>query len=193
MKKKVSSLLLILGVILFSFLIMLLPTFFTSGVSRVSINKEINLPLILDDEKDIKFIFFGYSGCVDICTPRLEALNKIYGLLSSNMRDRVGVEFLDISMPYDKALPDSFAKSFNNDFKGLYLDNKVLREYTRAFDVFFSKSLLDDYEFDHTAHLYIVQKRSGKKMIRYIYSAYPYDEKQILEDIKELMNETSTP
>ena len=188
-RKKVHAGLILLLVITVSILVMIIPTFFTKGVSRVSLHKEVNLPLILNDEKDIQLIFFGYSGCRDICTPRLYSIDEFYKTLDKETKKRVGVEFLDISVPYDETLPLRFAQFFNPDFKGIYLPGNILREYTKEFNVFFSPSLRDEREYDHTANLYLVKRTPGKKELRYIYSAYPYDYKQISLDIKELINE----
>ncbi len=168
---------------------MFVPTFFSSETSRISIKKEFDLPLILNDEKDIKIVFFGYSGCVDICTPRLYSISELYQTLDGKIKDRVGVEFIDISQPYDKTLPSSFAKYFNSDFKGIYLHSDVLYDYTKEFSVYFSKSLIDRSEFDHSTHLYIVKRTKGKKEIRYIYNSFPYDFERINLDIKLLLSE----
>ena len=112
---------------------MIIPTLFTDGISRVSINKEFDLPLILNDEKDIKIIFFGYSGCTDICTPRLYAINELYKTLDTKTKKRVGVEFVDISAPYDETMPSKFAKFFNSEFKGIYLKKRCFeRLYKRV-------------------------------------------------------------
>lgn len=189
MQKKIYSVVLIIFVVMISVAVMIIPTFFTKDISRVSLNKQIDLPLILDDTKEIKLVFFGYSGCTKICTPRLYSLATFFNTLPQNIKKRVGVEFVDISSPDDKELPQMFAHSFNKEFKGIYLDQKILRNYTKEFDVYFSRSLLDKTEFDHTANLYLLKKSNNKKEIRYIYSSYPYDYKQIRSDIEELLNE----
>ncbi len=189
MIKKLSSVLILILVISVSLFIMVLPTFFTKGISRVSLNKELNLPLVLNDKKDIKLIFFGYSGCAEICTPRLYSLNKFYKTLNENEKKRVGVDFFDISIPTDNSLPQKFAEFFNPDFKGIYLDENNLRNYTKEFNVYFSKSLTENMEYDHTVNLYLLKKTKDKKEIRYIYNSYPYDFEQIKLDIEELMNE----
>ncbi len=189
MKIKLQSASMIVLVVIVSVLIMIIPTFFTKGISRVTLNKEISLPLILDDDKEVKLLFFGYSGCTDICTPRLYAIDKFYQTLNADMKQKVGVEFLDISVPQDNELPSRFAEFFNPDFKGIYLPNDVLREYTKEFDVFFSQSLIDETEYDHTANIYIVKKSQNKKELRYVYNSYPYDFKQIRLDIRGLLNE----
>mgnify|MGYP002631510245 CR=1 FL=1 len=189
MKSGPLSILTLLLVVAVSMLIMIAPTFFTKGVSRVSLNKKIDLALIANGEKDIKILFFGYSGCVDVCTPRLYALDKFYKSLDEKTRERVGVEFLDVSTPEDKTLPDKFAKFFNKEFKGVYMDKSVLYDYTRAFDVYFAPGLMDETEYDHTSNVYLVKKTKDAKTLRYVYNAYPYDFKQMELDIKELMND----
>ena len=188
-KKNIYASSLLFLIILISIFIMIAPTFFTKGVSRVSTNRVLNLPLVLNDEKDIKLVFFGYSGCYDICTPRLYSINAFYSTLDADIKKRVGVEFLDISVPNDETLSLRFAQFFNEDFKGIYLGRNVLRDYTKAFNVFFSPALLDKNEFDHTSNLYIIKRTAEKKMLRYIYHAYPYNYKQISLDIKGLLNE----
>ncbi len=189
MKRKIHAGLIMVLVVVVSIFIMIIPTFFTKGISRTALNKELRLPLILNDKKEVKLVFFGYSGCRDICTPRLYSIDEFYKTLNKETRKRVGVEFLDISVPYDKALPSRFAAFFNPDFKGIYLKQNILREYTKPFDVFFSQSLMDNTEYDHTANLYLLKKTKDKKELRYIYNAYPYDFEQITLDIKELLNE----
>jgi len=189
MTKKLYGIFMLLLVICVSIAIMIIPTLVTKGLSRVSLNKEIDLPLILNDVKDIKIIFFGYSGCADICTPRLNSLDKFYKALNTKIKKRVGVEFLDISTPYDKTLPSRFSKFFNSDFKGIYLNKNILRDYTKEFNVYFSTSLTDKTEYDHTANLYIVKRTKNKKEIRYIYNSYPYNFEQINLDIEGLINE----
>ena len=183
------GILMIFLVLLVSVIVVIVPTFFTKGVSRVVLHKEINLPLILNDNKDIKLLFFGYSGCADICTPRLYMIDKLYKRLDKESKKRVGFEFLDISVPFDEELPQRFASFFNNEFKGIYLEKDILRSYTKAFDVYFSPSLMDKSSFDHTAHLYLLKRTESRKEIRYIYNAYPYDIEQIIKDIKELIDE----
>lgn len=189
MTKKVYPLLMFLLVIFISLFIMIVPTFFTKNISRLELKKEVNLPLVLNDTKEVKLLFFGYSGCRDICTPRLDTLSELYNSLDEKSKKRVGVDFIDISVPSDTTLPARFANFFNKEFKGIYLNEETLRTYTKEFQVFFSASLRDKKEFDHTSNLYLVKKSKDKKEIRYIYNAYPYDFKQIKLDIEELLNE----
>ncbi|MEN8303216.1 MAG: SCO family protein [Campylobacterota bacterium] len=189
MKTKLLSASMIILVVVISILIMIVPTFFTKGISRVALKKEVDLPLILNDDKDVKLLFFGYSGCTDICTPRLQSLNTFFETLDEDIKQKVGVEFLDISVPSDSELPSRFAEFFNPNFKGIYLESNLIREYTKLFDVYFAQSLMETTEYDHTVNIYIVKKSQNTKELRYVYNSYPYDFKQINSDIRGLLNE----
>ncbi len=189
MKQKLTASLLILLVLLVSIAAVILPTFFTKGVSRIELNQELDLERILDKQHEIELVFFGYAGCRNICTPRLEALGNWYAKLPAETQKHLGLKFIDISMREDKTLPDSFAKAFHQDFEGIFLDKDVIRVYTKTFSIYFSKSLIDENEIDHTAHLFIVKRNDDHKQLRFIYTAYPYDFEQIRSDIEELIHE----
>jgi protein SCO1/2 len=179
----------IFATIAVSVAVMVAPTFFSKQISRASINKEVHLELFLDSTKDVELVFFGYTGCSTICTPRLEKLAYFYDSLDSATQKKLGVVFLDISSPKDEKLPQRFAEFFHKEFKGVFLDKGVVREYTKEFNVYFAKSLFDSSEFDHSANLYLLTRKNGKKQLRYIYNSYPFDFQQISLDIKELIYE----
>ncbi len=189
MKKKTSALLLILTVLALSVLVTILPSFYTKGVSRVELKQDLDLELVLDKSHDIELVFFGYAGCADICTPRLQDLGRWYSTLPQKFQKRMTLKFLDLSTPEDKGVPDVFAKAFHQNFQGVFLDDHILRVYTKAFSVYFSPSLMDENEMDHTAHLYLLKRDKEGKELRFIYTAYPYDFRQIQSDIKALIRE----
>ena len=189
MLKKLLPAVIILFVVFISISVMILPTLFTKGVSQVKLNKELTLPLVLEGTQDVELIFFGYAGCIDVCTPRLESLALFYKEFPISLQKRVNVLFFDISKPLDHTLPQRFSESFYKGFKGVYLKESIIRDYTKAFGVYFSPSLSDSTEFDHTSNLYIVKRTDSKKVLRFVYSAYPYDYEQIRTDIKELIND----
>jgi len=188
--KKLYGFILALLIIFLSIFIVVAPTFFSKDIARASVDEVIDFDLLLEGESKIELVFFGYSGCAKICTPRLQDLSKYYNSLNSQMRDKLSVVFLDISQPEDKNLPKDFAAHFHEDFKGIYLSNDNLRVYTKAFQVYFAQSLFDPQEFNHSSNLYLITKNKGIKKLRYIYNAYPFDFKQITLDIKDLMNES---
>ena len=189
MKRYFLSGSLFLLVVFIAVFVTVVPTFFTKGVSRVTLDQEIKLDKVLSSHNDIEFVFFGYAGCLDVCTPRLQQLGTWFALLPKSIQKRVGVRFLDLSVPLDTSVPDTFAKTFHQEFTGEYLSQEVLRRYTKAFNVYFANSLARKDEIDHSANLYLIKRYNTSKKIRFIYTAYPYDFKQIMSDVKELINE----
>jgi protein SCO1/2 len=189
MRTKITKVSLLLLVILVSVLIMTLPTFQTKELSRIVLSQQIDFDMLLDTKQDVELLFFGYAGCVDVCTPRLSDLGRWYASLPEKMRERVGLKFIDLSVPEQKDLPMDFAKAFHPDFQGIFLSESELRRYTKAFSVYFSSSLTQKSEFNHTAHLYLLKRDSRGKRLRFVYSAYPYDFQQIKSDIEELIHE----
>ncbi len=189
MRTKIAKISLLLLVILVSVLVMALPSFHTKELSRIELSQEINLGLLLDADQDVELLFFGYAGCADVCTPRLSDLGKWYASLPEKTRERLGFKFLDLSVPEQKDLPMNFAKAFHPDFHGIFLCQRELRRYTKAFSVYFSSSLTQESEYNHTAHLYLLKRDSRGKKLRFVYSAYPYDFQQIKSDIERLIHE----
>lgn len=187
-QKKLFGLFLIIFTVSLSLLIAVSATFFNTQ-TRISIDQKIELDKVLSRDKKIEIIFFGYTGCIDICTPRLHYLSDMYKKFSKELQQKVDVVFIDISNPVEESLPDQFAKSFHKDFIGEYLHEKNVRNYTRAFSVYFSKSLFDETEYNHTTNLYIVTKKDERKSIRYVYNTYPYDVDTIIQDIQGLIDE----
>jgi len=189
MKRYIPALVLIFLVLMTSVFIMIMPSFYTKGISRIELKQDLSLEHICEDKQAIELVFFGYAGCTDVCTPRLENLAQWYDTLSQETKEHVRVKFLDLSVPQDRTLPNTFAKAFHPDFKGVFLDDHILRVYTKTFSVYFSPSLMDDTRMEHTTNLYLVKRDDKKKQLRYIYTAFPYDFAQIQSDIQGLIYE----
>ncbi|MBN2817070.1 MAG: SCO family protein [Campylobacterales bacterium] len=168
---------------------MVLPTLFTKGVSRMELAKPLSLELLKQQDKSVLLLFFGYSGCVDVCIPRLTSLAQFYETSESATQKALGVVFMDISLPKDETLSQRFAEFFHKSFVGIQLTKQQLREYTKPFDVSFAPSLMQEGEYEHSANLYLLKQDGKTQELRYVYTAYPYDFEQIRADIKELMNE----
>ena len=187
-KKKILAFGIIVASLLSSVLIVILPTFFSNTTSRIELKESLSLERVLE-KTDIELLFFGYTGCLDICTPRLQDLATWYDKLPQKLQENITVSFIDLAVPKDKEVPTLFAQSFHPKFNAIFLPKNLLLTYTKALSVYFSPSLFNEGEIDHSAHLYVLAKGSKGKYLRFIYSAYPYDFKQITSDIKGLIHE----
>lgn len=189
MKKKILALTLFIVTILLSIVIVISPSFTGKSLSYVELHQELTLDYVLNGQEDVELIFFGYAGCLAVCTPRLHKLQEWYKTLSPQEQKRVTLKFFDLSIPLDHQTPDIFVKSFHPNFKGVYLNEKVIRDYTKLFSVYFAKSFINEGEIDHSTYLYIVKRTQGLKELRAIYTSYPYDFAYLSDKIKGLLNE----
>jgi protein SCO1/2 len=48
------------------------------GMKRITTDKAVKTGIVAGYEDDILLLFFGYAGCVDVCSPRLEDIAGIY-------------------------------------------------------------------------------------------------------------------
>jgi protein SCO1/2 len=158
---------------------------------KIIINQPIDAPYIKHTKKDLTLVFFGYVGCVRICTPILHQLDDFYDSSSFKiLKPFVGVSFVNLMPEIGMDQPQAFAESFNHDFEGIYITQKELMNIDREFSVFFSKSLSDKGEIDHSDHLYLIERqKSGIVILKNIYTTHPINRSLIVEDIRKLLSE----
>ncbi|MDD2267371.1 SCO family protein [Sulfuricurvum sp.] len=186
----------VLAVVLFVVLLVAVPfiqaLFFTQQTAgKIVINQPINAPYLNNTKKEITLVFFGYVGCVRVCTPILHQLNDFYDSPQfAPFQGTVGVSFVNLMPELDKNQPQLFAESFNHEFEGVYLTQKELMSIDRELNVFFSKSLSESGEIDHSDHLYLIEReKSGIVVLRNIYTTHPINRSLIVDDIRKLLSE----
>ncbi len=140
----------------------------------VKINKEVKSTLFDKYNEKNLLLFFGYVGCADICTPRLSELSSIYkNLKQSDIQTKV--LFINIIELSDHELPDLFAKSFHEEFDGIYLEKQELEDLKREFDVYSTHALGNPEEINHTAFLYLLKRVGSKYFLNKIYTNTPFN------------------
>ncbi len=186
----------ILAFTLFVLLLVAVPLFqsffFThQSVGRIMIDQPIDAPYLKDGKKDLSLVFFGYVGCTRVCTPILYQIDDFYdSSLFAPLKPFVGVIFINLKPEVEIDQPKSFAQAFNPQFEGLYLTQKELMGIDREFSVFFSKSLSEKGEIDHSDHIYLIErKKSGIVVLKNIYTTHPINRAVIVSDIQKLLNE----
>ena len=164
-------------ILLTIFIIILFSPFISSYVSKqeyVEINREIKSEVFNKYDSENILIFFGYVGCIDICTPRLNEVSIIYEDLKKLNID-VKVLFVNLTKQNDPELVDLFAKSFNENFEGIYLEKSELNSLKKEFRVYSALKLGSSYEVDHTAFLYLIKKVNSKYYLNKIYIKVPFN------------------
>lgn len=172
---------------------LLLTLFFSQQTSsgKIVVNSAIDAPYLDHTQKEYTLVFFGYVGCEKICTPILDQLNDFYKSKEfSPIKPYTGVSFVNLMPELTPEQPQIFARSFNPDFEGVYLTQKQLMGVDRSFSLFFSKSLMEAGEINHSDHLYLIYHKQGSEIIlKNIYSTHPMNRHQIINDISRYLNE----
>ncbi|ADR34115.1 electron transport protein SCO1/SenC [Sulfuricurvum kujiense DSM 16994] len=158
---------------------------------KMVIDKELVAPYLQGSEKEMMLVFFGYVGCVKVCTPILQELDKLYDSKEfAKNKGNVDLMFVNLMPELEPDQPDLFAKSFNPSFKGVYLTQKQLMSLDRELGVYFSKSIGDTAEIDHSDNLYLVKKqKDGTLILKSIYSMHPLKSEMLISDIEKMSKE----
>jgi len=156
---------------------------FTDNTSIIKQNKKIEAKLFGQYNNDYLFVFFGYVGCTDICTPRLTELSSIYDKLTKEHNIDIDTVFINLIKLEDKELPQLFASYFHEDFDGFYINNANITFLENEFNIYSSPSLFRDGEYDHTSFLFLLKKVNNEYYLKRIYTNSPFDKDKIVNDI----------
>jgi protein SCO1 len=161
---------------------------FNSNSGRVELNQKIQSAVFSEYNNKFLFVFFGYVGCTDICTPRLEELSTIYNELKLNNID-IDTSFINLISLKDPELPQLFASAFNKDFDGFYLKNDKIQQIENEFNIYCSESLTSKGDWDHTSFLFLLKQEIDGYYLKRIYTYIPFDKDKIIKDILENLND----
>lgn len=112
-------------------------------------------------------------------------IQKIYEEYSKlAKKDDLNVLFISLKHDESREIVESFAKTFNEKFIGFTSSKKELSKLSRTLNAYFSRSLTNSEEIDHTEHLYLINKeKDGTLYINNIYMKTPYDKYMIVDDL----------
>lgn len=185
-----------LGILFFLLMILVIPAvqfmlFSTQSTGKIIVDKTLHSPYLQSSDKDLMLVFFGYVGCAKVCTPILHQLDKLYDSKEFEpYNDKVDLMFVNLMPELELNQPELFAKSFNPRFKGVYLSQKELMNIDRELGVFFSKSMREPTEIDHSDNLYLIEKqKDGMLILKSIYSMHPLNYEMLINDISKLREE----
>ena len=177
MVKQASVWLFPISVILLAVVLLMPGLFSKHGV--VEMDRVVETPLFDGLNKKNLFVFFGYVGCREVCSPRLEAMASVYDTLSPQQQAETTVLFIDIRPGEDREQSQLFSRSFHPAFTGVALEKETLQHLMRMFDARSSPSLLKKGEFDHTAFIYLLKRETSQYRIKAIFTQLPLDRANI--------------
>jgi len=106
------------------------------------------------------------------------------------MKPYVGFTFVNLMPEVAQDQPAEFARFFNPDFEGVYLTQKELMNIDRDFSIFFSKSLNDAAELNHSDYVYLMERqKEGKMKLKAIYMTHPFNRKMVANDIRQSLED----
>jgi protein SCO1/2 len=156
---------------------------FNSNSGVVKLNQKVKSKIFDKYNNKFLFVFFGYVGCADVCTPRLEELSTIYQELKYNNNIDIDTAFINLIYLQDPELPQLFASIFHKDFEGFYLNNDKIQKLQNEFKIYNSPSLVSQGDWDHTSFLFLLEKEIDGYYLKRIYTYVPFDKQKIIKDI----------
>lgn len=167
-------------------------SFFSKNFLILKYNQKIKNPIFEQFEEKYLLVFFGYVGCADICTPRLSELSLLYKKLikaDTKSPKNIKILFVDIAGEKDPALPELFAKYFNEDFGGIWVDDVTKKQLIEEFNLRIEPSLFEEGEYNHGAFLYLLKREIGDKNIytlKKVYTFANFNHKVLQEELENL-------
>lgn len=154
---------------------------------KIIINKKVDAPFLSDVKKDTIILFFGYVGCVNVCTPILSRLNVIYS--SPNLKEvksSSAFVFVNLTPQIASNMPQIFVDGFNKEFIGIHLSKRQLLSIEREFALFYSDGIADKTEMTHSDFIYLIKREKGKFVLKNAYMTHPLKEEALISDIKSV-------
>ena len=138
-------------------------------------------------KKEYMLVFYGYVGCVNVCSPVLDNLNRFYSSDSfSKFEPFVDLIFVNLLPRLSPEQPDQYAKSFNPKFIGVYLTEKEIMGIDKELNLYLSKRADDLFELDHSDHLYLIKReKNGNLTLINTYTTHPLNDALILDDLSQ--------
>jgi protein SCO1/2 len=151
------------------------PPFNASEVSGIAYGKDIGIADTsgqirrIEDFKDqVTLVFFGFTRCPDVCPSTLMRLRQVRDALGE---DASKLQVLLVSVDPERDTPDrldAYVKSFDPSFIGLRPEPDALEKVIKAFHAIAVKVPTadgKDYTVDHSATIYVYDRRNQLRLI----------------------------
>jgi protein SCO1/2 len=151
------------------------PPFNASEVSGIAYGKDIGIAdtrgqirRVEDFKGQITLVFFGFTRCPDVCPSTLMRLRQVRDALGP---DADKLQVLLVSVDPERDTPDrleAYVKNFDPSFIGLRPEPAELEKVIKAFHAIAVKVPTadgKDYTVDHSATLYIYDRRNQLRLI----------------------------
>ena len=151
------------------------PPFNASEVSGIAYGKDIGIADTsgqirrIEDFKDqVTLVFFGFTRCPDVCPSTLMRLRQVRDALGD---DAGKLQVLLVSVDPERDTPDrleAYVKNFDPSFIGLRPEPNELAKVIKGFHAIAVKVPTadgQDYTVDHSATIYVYDRRNQLRLI----------------------------
>lgn len=147
--------------------------------------RPINANYLYVGKKEYMLVFYGYVGCVKVCSPVLDNLNTFYSSDAfSKFEPSVDLIFVNLLPQLSPEQPDQYVKSFNPKFIGVYLTQQQIAGIDKELNLYLSNRADEAFELDHSDHVYLIKReKNGDLMLINTYTTHPLNQALILDDL----------
>lgn len=158
---------------------------------KIVVDKTVDAPYLNHSKNNLFLVYYGYVGCTKVCMPILQNVSQFYeSEMMAPIKRKVGFVFVNLMSEVSQEQPDAFAKVFHPQFEGVYLTQKELMRIDRDFNLFFSRSLNDPTEINHSDYVYLMEReKNGSLRLHAIYMTHPLNYKILAHDINRRLEE----
>ena len=151
----------------------------------VHVHKPVSFPKNIPELKVHTLVFFGDVGCKTVCDPRMQEVTSIYNnFIDKSGTDKLSVLFINLDESKSSKEADRYAKSFHPQFKGISFEKKEILSTMRMFNAYYSHSIMDSENIEHSQFLYFVHKDTMDNFYLFnIYINIPFNVELITNDL----------
>lgn len=143
--------------------------------------RSVDFPFLKGETSELVLVYFGYVGCTRVCTPALNDLADIYGVIQTKEFKHIpSVWFVNMTPEMDPSSVQSWAAHFDKRFKSYAPTERELSDMVHTLNLVYTKMGI---EAEHMPYTYLLRKKGANYELVYIYTSSPYNRSLILEDI----------
>ncbi|MGK0291424.1 MAG: cytochrome oxidase Cu insertion factor (SCO1/SenC/PrrC family) [bacterium] len=162
--------------------------FFVMPLIPLNANRSIKSTFLKPEKGNFAFVFFGYPGCSTTCPTTLKILERIYLKAQKKIGiNKVQVNFVNLLPNVPEKDVNQYVKRFHPDFIGITLAKEKLAQALTDFGVIFSKDVKKTMDLTHSGYTFLLEKKSSKWIIRYIYPEGYLLENRVLQNLNSLV------
>ena len=140
-----------------------------------------------DMDGQVVIMFFGYTGCPDVCPVTLSEFLRIRSQLGNQAEN---VSFVFVTVDPERDTPERMKKylsNFDPEITGLTGNRAQLESVWSSYGVYEAKvegSSEDNYLVDHSSRIYVIDAE-GNLRLTYLFGT---DNQVIVEDVRHLLS-----